>query len=215
MKHRRITSTLAALAVAGTCVAAGTVPAGAATPQPLGHQSILKMLAKDGHHFDARSHDFDIADKFFHKVLAARPDSPLAVVAEGGQRLTTFLPTDGAFRRMATDLVGKRFESERRVYRALLRVGRIGGVEGVLLTHLVSGRTLGHYRLRTAAPTSLDTLAGVPVKVRYRHHHVVLVDGDNVSPNSWIIPALKNLNKGNLQIAHGINSVLSPVVDKG
>jgi hypothetical protein len=45
-------------------------------------------------------------------VLAAKPNSPVAVLADGNVPLTAFLPTDGAFRRLAHSLRAIR-QSER------------------------------------------------------------------------------------------------------
>lgn len=214
MNRRQITSGIAASVLAATCVAAGTGPAGAVAP-PSGHRSILAMLAQDGHHLDRNWHDFDLADKFLHKVIAARPDSPLAVVAHGRQRVTAFLGTDAAYRRMATTIMGRHMHSERQIYRALMRVGGIDGAEGVLSANFVSGHTLKYHWFLSHAPTTLTTLQGATVKVRVHNGHVVLVDRDTASPNSRIIRPLRNLNAGNRQVAHGVTAVLSPDVSTG
>ena len=57
--------------------------------------------------------DFDILDKAVHTVLAAKPRSAVAVLADGSVRLTAFLPTDRAFRGLVTDLTGHRRGTER------------------------------------------------------------------------------------------------------
>ena len=214
MINRRITSALAAVAVAGTGLAVAAAPGQAAAPAPqLGTRSLVQYLAADGHHFDHNRHDFDIADKFVHKVLAARPGSPLAVLTDGTKHVTAFLPTDGAFRRAATDIVGKRFESERRVYHALLRAGGIGGVENVMLYWLVPDQTLRYHALKTAAPTRLTSLQGGTMLVRLRDGRIVIRDHDTASPLSRIVWMKRNLNASNRQIAHGVSSMLSPVVN--
>lgn len=214
MNLRRLTSSLAALTLTGTGLVAATAPTQASTSHhPPGTRSLAQVLAMDGHGFDHNPRDFDIADKFVMRVLAAKPHSPLAILTKGRQPVTAFLPTDGAFRRAAVDIVGKRFTSERRVFRALLHVGGLEGAENVLLYHLVSGQTLTYRQLNSSAPTTLKTMQGGTLRTRVRHGRVLVLDRDKASPNARVIPALSNINKGNRQIAHGITSVLSPVVE--
>ena len=212
MRHPRITSALAVGTLVGTCVTTGGPTAtGAATSQPLGHRSLAKVLAQDGNHFDHDWGDFDVADRLIHKVLAAKPHSPLAIVTHGRQRVTVFLPTDSAFRKMAKFFGGKNLRSERRVYRVVRRAGgTIGPVENVLLTFPVEGRTLTYRHLKAEAPTTLTSMQGAPLKIRFRDGKLLVVDWDKFSPRSWVIPDLRNINKGNRQIAHGVSSVLSP-----
>lgn len=213
MKLRRLTSSFAALTLAGTGLVAATAPTHASTSHhPLGTRSLAQVLAMDGHGFDQNPRDFDIADKFVMRVLAAKPHSPLAIVTRGRQPVTAFLPTDGAFRRAAVDIVGKRFTSERRVFQSLWRAGGLQGVENVLLHHFVRGQTLTYRQVKSSAPTTLKTLQGGTLRIRVRHGRVLVLDRDKASPNAHVIPALSNINKGNRQIAHGVTSVLSPVV---
>ncbi len=214
MNLRRLTSSLAALTLAGTGLIAATGPTQATTGHhPLGTRSLAQVLAMDGHGFDHNPRDFDIADKFVMRVLAAKPHSPLSILTRGRQPVTAFLPTDGAFRRAAVNIVGKRFASERRVFRSLWRAGGLQGVENVLLYHVVRGHTVTYCQLRRSAPTTLKTVQGGTLRVRVRHGRVLVLDRDKASPNARVIPALSNINKGNRQIAHGVTSVLSPVVE--
>lgn len=212
MSRSTVNSALAAIALAGACVTVGAPTAtGVTTSEPLGHRSLATVLAEDGNVFDENWRDFDIADKLIHDVLSAKPDSPVAIVKHGRERVTVFLPTDSAFRKMAKFFTGKRLESEQRVYRALRRAaGTIGNVENVLLTHPVDGKTLNYRRLKADAPTTLTSMQGAPLKTRFRDGKLLVVDWDKFSPRARVIPELRNINKGNLQIAHGITSVLSP-----
>ena len=40
---------------------------------------------------------------------------------------------------------------------------------------------------------------------------VRLIDKDRDAKNAFVLPAAKNLNKGNRQIAHGVSAVLRPI----
>ena len=74
-------------------------------------------------------------------VLAAKPTSPVAVLADGSTRLTAFLPTDRAFRRLVRDLTGTAPATERAVFAATATLG-VDTIEQVLLYHVVPGQTL-------------------------------------------------------------------------
>lgn len=212
MKKRHVTSALTAAALAGTTLAATTVPTqGATEQQAAGTRSLAKVLAADGHHFDHNWRDFDITDYFIGRVLEKKPDSDLAIVAKGWKRVTAFLPTDYGWRTTAREILGRDFRSERRIARAMWRAaGNAGLVEQHLLYHLVPDATITYREARLAAPTKLTTLEGGELKVRYRHGRVVLADFNADSPNARAYRPVSNINKGNRQIAHGISSMLSP-----
>jgi uncharacterized surface protein with fasciclin (FAS1) repeats len=95
-------------------------------------------------------------------VLGAKPDSVVAVLADGSTPLTAFLPTDRAFRKLAYSLTGHWYRSESRVFTRLAGTLGVDKIESVLL------------------------------------HHVPRV-------------VQRDINKGNLQIAHGIDRVLRPI----
>ncbi len=213
MQHRRLASVVAALALAGTCLVAGSTSAQAThTQRTLGTRSLAQVLAKDGHHFDRNWHDFDLVDAFFRRVVEVRPHSPLAIIYHGREPVTAFLPTDGAFRRAAVEIVGRHFRTERGVYRALWRAGGMSGVVNVLSYHLIAGPPLTFQRLAAEAPTTLTTMQGGTLHVRYRHGRVILIDHDPVSPNARIYWLRRNMNEGNRQIGQGVSNLLSPVV---
>jgi uncharacterized surface protein with fasciclin (FAS1) repeats len=146
-------------------------------------------------------------------VLDAKPESPVGVLAQGRKRLTAFAPTDAAFRRLAEDVTGKRYAEERRVFKKLAKTFSIDEVEAVLLYHVVPGATVTYRQARASDGAKLETaLSGETLKVRVRHDgRVVLVDADRDDKNARVIGDLKNINKGNRQIAHGINQVLRPL----
>jgi hypothetical protein len=57
----------------------------------------------------------------------------------------------------------------------------------------------------------LDPAMGSALRVRVVGDRVRLRDADRNDRNARVIAAAKNLNKGNSQIAHGIDRVLRPV----
>jgi uncharacterized surface protein with fasciclin (FAS1) repeats len=210
MSLTRLTSAVAAGVLAAVTLVAAP-PAGAAAPH--GQRSLATVLAADGNHLDHNWQDFDILDKAVHRVLAARPDSPVAVLADGSVRLTAFLPTDRAFRRLVTDLTGKPRHTERGVLRALNGLVDAKTLESVLLYHVVPGSTITYRQAQRANGATLTTaLSGGRLRVQVTHERqVFLRDADTNDRNARVLRALRNVNQGNRQIAHGINRVLRPM----
>ena len=207
MKKRVLTS-IAASAVLGASVAALPVtPATAATGQP----SLATVLAADGHGFDRKWRDFDILDNAISAVLAAKPDSPVKVLADGSQPLTAFLPTDRAFRRLVTDLTGKRPRTERATFTRLAAAAGVDTIETVLLYHVVPGATIDYAQARRSDGAALTTATGLTVRVNVRKHgRIAIQDKDPDDANAVILRSGKNINKGNRQIAHAVSRVLRP-----
>jgi uncharacterized surface protein with fasciclin (FAS1) repeats len=202
---------LTALALAGAATVATTAPAQAGDRPEPGNRSLAAVLAADGGGFDHTAGDFDILDNAVRAVLAEKPKSPVRVLTQGRTRLTAFAPTDGAFRRLVTDLTGKRHDRERRVFTKLVKAAGVDTVEDVLLYHVVPGATITYKQARAAGGERLETaLEDASLRVRVRHARVILVDADRNDPNARVIKKLRNLNKGNKQIAHGISQVLRP-----
>jgi len=207
----RTTRSLAALAV--TAVAAGTTLAAApAQAAPSGHRSLATVLAADGNRLDRNWGDFDILDKAVHAVLAADPGSPVAVLADGNTRLTAFLPTDRAFRRLVTSLTGNRPATERATLRAVTAVADAPTLEKILLYHVVPGAMITYRQARHADGARLTTALGPKIRVNVIDQRVVkLRDLDPDAANPRVLASLRNVNHGNKQIAHGINRVLRPL----
>lgn len=208
---RHLTSAFTALVLAGSAVAVATGPAQASDEQKLGKRSLAKVLAADGGGFDKNAGDFDILDNAVRAVLAADPDSPVAVLADGKVKLTAFAPTDAAFRRLTTELTGKRYDSERRVFNKLAKAAGVETIEDVLLYHVVPGAPITYKQAKAADGAKLETALEETVKVRVRNGRVILVDKDTDDRNARVIKDLKNINKGNRQIAHGVDRVLRPI----
>ncbi len=175
-----------------------------------GTTSLAAVLATDGNRLDRTWTDFDILDKAVHAVLAAKPDSAVAVLADGATPLTAFLPTDRAFRRLITDLTGDRKATERGVLRTLTEAASIDDIEATLLYHVVPGATITYRQARHADDAELTTALGPVIRVNVGRE-VLLRDRDFDARNPRVLRSLRNINKGNEQIAHGIGRVLRPI----
>ena len=208
MHIRRIA---AALVTACVAFALSAAPASAhSRSHDPGNRSLAAVLTADGNTFDRNWNDYDIVTEAVFAVLAAKPSSAVGVLADGNVALTAFLPTDRAFRNLVGDLTGKWYRSESKVFDALVAAVGVETVENVLLYHVVPGATITRKDALEADGASLQTaLAGasITVDVKWRHF-VVLVDNDPNDRN----PMVKkfDINRGNLQIAHGITAVLRP-----
>lgn len=208
----RVLKRLGVVLVAALTMLVGlTMPASAHVKPHPGTRSLATVLAKDGSGFDRNWNDFDITDNAVAAVLAAKPNSPVAVLADGDTALTAFLPTDRAFRRLAQDLTGKHYRSEKAVFTDLATTLGVDTIESVLLYHVVPGATITYKQaLRSNGAVLQTALAGSTVRVKVlRHHRIALVDADRNDTNPVIVRV--NINKGNVQIAHGIDRVLRPV----
>jgi uncharacterized surface protein with fasciclin (FAS1) repeats len=213
---KKIATRLAAL-TAGALVATGaglTAPADAATHhEKAGKRSLAQVLAKDGTKLDRNWQDFDILEQAVLAVVAAKPDSPVALLTDGSVRLTAFLPTDQAFRLLVGDLTGKKPATEKKTVAQLLKLADVDTIEQVLLYHVVAGKTLTSPKVVKAAKagTLIKTEQGGKVKVTQKKGKIVLVDKDPDIANPQVILKAIDINKGNRQIGHGINRVLLPV----
>jgi uncharacterized surface protein with fasciclin (FAS1) repeats len=187
------------------------VPTRPAAEHHLGTTSLAGVLAADGHRYDRNWGDFDILEHAVGAVLKAKPDSPVALLTKGRERATVFAPTDRAFRRLARALTGKTFRREKPTFRALVAAAGVDTIEAVLLYHVVPGRTLPSAKVVKADGAHLTTAQGGVVLVNVTQHGIRLVDRDPDAINARVIPSLLDINKGNRQIAHGINRVLRPI----
>ena len=210
MNLRHLTSAFTALVLTGTALGAVTAPAQSAEKQAVGTRSLAKVLAADGNRFDSNPRDFDILDRAIRTVLKAKPDSPVAVLKDGKVALTAFAPTDQAFRLLAQEVSGSKIKSERKVYATLAQVADVNTTEQLLLYHAVPGKTITYKQAKASDGAKLKTGTGANLTVRVRSGIVSLVDADKNDRNARVIPKLKNINKGNRQIAHGIDRVLRP-----
>ena len=211
MNLRRTLTTMgaAALALAATALAA---PA-SATPAPPGTQSLATVLAADGDTFDRNWYDFDLVDQAVAAVLAAKPASPVAVLADGTVPLTAFLPNDRAFQLLALDLTHRWQPTEERVLTSLAETVGIDAIEQVLLYHVVPGATIDARTALRSDDAVLTTAQGATFRVDVLSKKlglVRLVDQDRNDLDPFLNASRLDLNKGNVQIAHGITAVLRP-----
>ncbi|WP_425953443.1 fasciclin domain-containing protein [Xylanimonas sp. McL0601] len=212
LRNAAVAATVAALA--GAALAA---PAAATTRThhhtALGTRSLATVLASDGDKFDHNWYDFDIVDQAVAAVLAAKPGSPVGLLAKGSVPLTAFIPNDRAFQRFAFDLTHHWEHTERGVLNAIVRAAGVNGVEQVLLYHVVPGATITARQALHSDGTVLKTAQGETFRVdvinRWRPL-VRLIDKDRNDRDPYLVRYALDINKGNVQIAHGISAVLRP-----
>ncbi|MBD7919884.1 fasciclin domain-containing protein [Cellulomonas sp. Sa3CUA2] len=209
MRIRRLAASLATTALVGGAVV-GLAPAASAA----GTTSLASVLAADGAGFDRNWYDYDIVDNAVNAVLAAKPDSPVAVLADGTVPLTAFLPNDRAFQVLTQDLTHRWYGSEEKVFGALAQAVGIDAIEQVLLYHVVPGATIDSATALASDGAALTTAQGGTFTVDVlskRIPIVVLRDADRNDLNPLLVRSQLDINAGNAQIAHGISFVLRPL----
>lgn len=176
-----------------------------------GTTSLASVLKVGQSAFDRDYADFDILTKAAEAVLAAKPDSAVKVLADGTTALTVFAPTDKAFMNLASALAGSKVTSEKAAFDAVAGLG-IDTVEQVLLYHVVPGATILSQDALKANGAKLTTADdGKTIKVTVtKAPAIILGDKAPKLPNPKVILTKVDINKGNKQVAHGINGVLLP-----
>jgi uncharacterized surface protein with fasciclin (FAS1) repeats len=208
---RRVSAVLAASALALTAVQA-TAPA--ASAKAIGEDSLAGVLTSDGDQFDKNKNDFDIVTEAALAVIGAKPDSPVGLLADGSQRLTVFAPTDQAFRLLVKDLTGQTIKSEKKIFDSLVELAGVDTIETVLLYHVVPGKTLTSNKVLKADGAKLTTAQGGKVKVDVKMKpslSITLKDRDKNDQDPKVVLKALDINKGNKQVAHGIDRVLRPI----
>jgi uncharacterized surface protein with fasciclin (FAS1) repeats len=212
MRIRTIAATLLTTALLGAAIAA-PAQAGPAH-KPLGNKSLAAVLTSDGNRFDKNAWDYDIVTEAVLAVLAAKPASPVGVLADGKVKLTAFVPNDWSFRKLTKDLTGTYYKSEKGVFNALVAAAGVDTIEQVLLYHVVPGAPIDSKTALGADGVALTTAQGaeLTVDVIYPRLPIVqLMDQDPDSTDPFLDPRALDINKGNKQIAHGIFLVLRPI----
>ena len=212
---RRVPTLLAvsALALGAVTATAPSASANAAKAAP-GETSLAGLLTSDGDQFDKNKSDFDIVTEAALAVVGAKPDSPVALLADGSQRLTVFAPTDQAFRLLAKDLTGQTIKSEKKIFDSLVALAGVDTIETILLYHVVPGKTLTSAKVLKAGGAKLATAQGGKVKVSIKKKpslSITLKDLDKSDQDPKVVLTALDLNKGNKQVAHGIDRVLRPI----
>lgn len=196
----------------GSAMAANTAQA---APHPkLGTTSLQDAIANDGNQFDTNWGDFDIATEVTKTVLDAKPTSALSAVKNGHLALSAFIPTDRAFRKFVKDLSGMKPVTEQATYAALVTHASTDQLERLMLSQIVPNATLTVRKLRLMNGAVLTTMSGTEIKVRVWRHRVpriVIAHSDRTNQYAWLLFFKRNLNKGNLQVAQGVDRVIRPV----
>lgn len=207
------TSLATGVAVGALTLAAAITPAQAAAPAAKagGTRSLATVLAADGARFDKRGSDFDITDAAVRAVLEAKPNSPVKLLTQGSKRATAFLPTDDAFGYLVRSLKGFKPKSEAKTFAYVARLVDVDTLETILLYHVVAGTTLTSPRVLAADGSAITTAAGKKLRVVVTHGQVILVDRDPDAYNARVDLDQLDINRGNRQVAHGIDRVLRPI----
>jgi len=204
---RRTVTALASAGLLGAAVLAAAPSSSAAD----GTTSLASVLKAGQAKFDKDYKDYDILTKAVETVLAAKPDSPVKVLTDGNTALTAFLPNDQAFINLASALSGKKVGSEAAAFKAVAGLG-VDTVEQVLLYHVVPGKTILSGDAVKANGAKLPTADdGKVIRVTVtKKPSIILGDYAPKIPNPRVILSQVDINKGNKQVAHGINAVLLP-----
>ena len=220
MKVRRsLAVAVAGAALFGTTMA-GTLPAQATTATK-GHvvatgdvsktKSLATVVAPYAKSWNNNWHDYNIVSHAVFAVLKAKPTSSVAVLADGKVALTAFLPNDRAFQILVEKLTGKMTYSEQSTYKAVLTLG-VPTIEAVLLYHVVPGATITSAQALKANGAHLKTAQGGTFRVKVTSApSIELVDADPYMTNAKVVLSQVDINKGNKQIAHGIDRVMLPL----
>lgn len=206
---RKTWKTTAALGAAAALGAGAMLAAPAA--QADDHMSLAEVLDVGNAMFDDDSGDFDILTKAAEAVLAAKDDSPVAVLADADTALTVFAPTDQAFMDLASALAGSDIMDESEAFDAVAGLG-IDTVEDVLLYHVIPGKTI------TSADALKSNGAVLPTALKGKNTKVIVLDGPIIRlrdyapafKNAQVILDLVDINKDGKQIAHGVDHVMLP-----
>lgn len=201
----------AALGAAALIGATALVAAPAANAAD-GETSLATVLKAGQAKFDQDDKDFDIVTKAVEAVLANKPDSAVKVLADGSTALTAFIPTDRAFKNLASALTNKTVKTEAGAFKAVAGLG-IDTVEAVLLYHVVPGKAiLSGDALKANGAKLATALEGKVIRVRVTDRPAIIL-GDYAPKlaNPRVNLDQVDINKGNKQVAHGINAVLLPI----
>jgi len=199
-------------AVAGaTALFFSPLSAATAADEVLASTSLATVLDVSNAAFDTNPGDFDVFTAVFLETWGERPNSPVQAIVNGDTALTAFVPTDRAFRKLVTFLTGKTIKSESAVADAVMSLGA-KTVEKVLLYHVVVGNPILSPAALQANGAKLNAASGETFGVRVSGTTITLVDKAKKHTNAVVLLSKVDINKGNRQVAHGINQVLLPTL---
>ena len=205
-KIQRITAVASATALFLSPLSAAT-----AEEEALGSISLATVLDVPNAAFDSTPGDFDIFTAVFLETWGERPNSPVQAIVNGDTALTAFVPTDRAFRKLVTYLTGKTIKSEAAVADAVMSLGA-KTVEKVILYHVVVGNPILSPAALQSNGAKLNAASGETFGVRVSGTTITLVDKAKKHTNAVVLLSKVDINKGNRQVAHGINQVLLPTL---
>ena len=198
-------------AVAGTAALIGLTVLAPTAQAAEGETSLATVLKVGQSKFDRDYADFDILTKAVETVLGAKPNSNVKLLADGKTALTVFAPTDQAFLNLATTLSGKKVKTEAAAFKVVAGLG-VDTVENVLLYHVVPGSTiLSQDALKANGAKLKSAVEGKTIGVKVTSKPaIILSDYAPKLTNPQVILTKVDINKGNKQVAHGIDGVLLP-----
>lgn len=198
-------------AVAGTAALIGLAALAPTAQAAEGETSLATVLKVGQSKFDRDYADFDILTKAVETVLGAKPNSNVKLLADGKTALTVFAPTDQAFMNLATTLSGKKVKTEAAAFKVVAGLG-VDTVENVLLYHVVPGSTiLSQDALKANGAKLKSAVEGKTIGVKVTSKPaIILSDYAPKLTNPQVILTKVDINKGNKQVAHGIDGVLLP-----
>jgi uncharacterized surface protein with fasciclin (FAS1) repeats len=205
MNKRTLIAGVSALAFAAGAL---SLPA-SATATELRTAPLAGVLAAETPAFDSNALDYDIVTAAVLAVIQVKPTSSVTALADGTIALTAFIPNDNAFRLLAKELTGKTIKSEKRVFDSLVKTLGVDKVEQVLLYHVVVGSTLDVSAALAANGAELTTASTGKIKVSVGTQ-IKLIDETKKRRDASVILSQIDVNKGNKQIAHGIDFVMLP-----
>jgi uncharacterized surface protein with fasciclin (FAS1) repeats len=159
--------------------------------------------------FDNNLGDFDVFTAVFMDVWGALPESTVSAISNGDTALTAFVPTDRAFRKLVKYLSGKMPSSEEAISAAIATLGA-ETLEKVLLYHLVVGDPILSPAALQANGATLNSAGGQSFRVKVDGTTITLIDRATKHTNAVVLLSKVDINKGNKQVAHGINQVMLP-----
>ncbi len=168
----------------------------------------LSEVLVDSNTFDSNGRDYDIVTEAVLAVLKAKPTSAVSVLTDGKVRATAFVPQDRAFFPLVETLTGSKPANEQAAFEAVASLG-IDTVETVLLYHVVPNATIGAKKALKSNNAMLETAQGGTITVKVKKGTIRLKDNDPDLRDPRVVAP--NINKGNKQIAHGIDRVLLPI----
>lgn len=177
-------------------------------PAPLKSMPLTELMKLKKAKFDNNSKDFDIFTSLFLDIWGMKPDSAVKVLSDGNVKLTAFIPTDAAFRKLVMDLTKKNITSEQGVKDAVLSLG-LSTVEKVLLYHVHLGDPIDSYTALLANGVTLKMANKKNLLVKTTTTpSITLVDKNKKLKNAEMLLSNLDLNLGNKQVAHAIDRVL-------